>query len=293
MSTQAKMEEENLPDYDKADYFPVDIGQVFNSRYQVIGKLGFGNNSTVWLSHDLQQNSYAALKVYRLDTEQGENREISIYKKFEQLDSSHPGRKYVRTMLDSFGVQGPQGYHQCLVHRPLWQNIKASNILSEIEDEFILAEFEAAEANSPSAKAIRDDRTIYASRKLGRPKTFGPPFLCDFGVARFGDEVNNEDIQPEVYRAPEVILEMDWSYPVDIWNVGVMIWDLFRDKHIFNGRDPTGKYSNRYHLAEMVAYMGPPPIDFLHHSEESWSYFDKQGSRFARPSLARGEGAHN
>jgi hypothetical protein len=35
MSTEAKMEEENLPDYDTADYFPVDIGQVFNSRYQV------------------------------------------------------------------------------------------------------------------------------------------------------------------------------------------------------------------------------------------------------------------
>lgn len=26
-------------------------------------------------------------------------------------------------MLDSFGAQGPQGYHQCLVHRPLWQSM--------------------------------------------------------------------------------------------------------------------------------------------------------------------------
>lgn len=55
MSTQAKMEEESQPGYDTADYFPVDIGQVFNSSYQVLGKLGFGNNSTVWLSRDLQQ----------------------------------------------------------------------------------------------------------------------------------------------------------------------------------------------------------------------------------------------
>ncbi|KFY42383.1 hypothetical protein V494_02434 [Pseudogymnoascus sp. VKM F-4513 (FW-928)] len=254
-STQAKIEEENLPDYDSADYLPVDIGQVFNSR----------------------QNSYTALKVYTRDTEQDENREISIYRKIEQLNISHPGRKYVRTMLDSFAVQGPQGSHQCLVHRPLWQNIKASNIFSEIEDESILAEFEAAGASSPSEKVIRHDRTIYASRKLGLPQTFGPPVLCDFGAARFGDEVNNEDIQPEVYRAPEVILEMDWSYPVDIWNVGVMIWDLFQSKHMFDGRDPTGKYSNGFHLAEMVACMGPPPLKFLHRSKESWNYFDKQG----------------
>lgn len=26
-------------------------------------------------------------------------------------------------MLDSFGVQDPKGYHQCFVHRPLWQNM--------------------------------------------------------------------------------------------------------------------------------------------------------------------------
>lgn len=70
-----------------------------------------------------RKNSYATLKVYTGEIADDENREISIYKKFAQLDSSHPGRKYVRTMLDSFGVQGPQGYHQCLVHRPLWQSM--------------------------------------------------------------------------------------------------------------------------------------------------------------------------
>ena len=47
--------------------------------------------------------------------------------------------------------------------------------------------------------------------------------LCDFGEARRGDVENGDDIQPEVYRAPEVILEMKWSYSVDIWNVGVMV----------------------------------------------------------------------
>ncbi|KFY89413.1 hypothetical protein V500_05699 [Pseudogymnoascus sp. VKM F-4518 (FW-2643)] len=165
-------------------------------------------------------------------------------------------------------------------------DIKASNILSGIEDESILADFEAAESNSPSAKVIRHDRTIYSSRKLGLPKTFGPPVLCDFGATRFGGEVNNDDIQPEVYRAPEVILEMNWSYEVDIWNVGVMIWDLFQDKHMFDGRDPGGKYSNRYHLAEMVAYMGPPPLEFLQGSEKSWDYFDKQGHLLDPPSIS-------
>lgn len=62
---------------------------------------------------------------------------------------------------------------------------------------------------------------------------------------------------------------------------------------MFHGRDPEGKYSNRYHLAEMVAYMGPPPLEFLQGSEKSWDYFDKQGSRFTCPSLTWGEDACN
>lgn len=48
------LEEERLPHYNAADWYPVFIGEVFLSRYQVLGKLGFGLNSTVWLSRDLQ-----------------------------------------------------------------------------------------------------------------------------------------------------------------------------------------------------------------------------------------------
>lgn len=48
------LEEEGLPHYNAADWYPVFIGEIFLSRYQVLGKLGFGLNSTVWLSRDLQ-----------------------------------------------------------------------------------------------------------------------------------------------------------------------------------------------------------------------------------------------
>lgn len=28
---------------------------------------------------------------------------------------------------------------------------------------------------------------------------------------------------PDIYRAPEVILNMSWDYKVDIWNVGMVV----------------------------------------------------------------------
>ena len=64
---------------------------------------------------------------------------------------------------------------------------------------------------------------IYESRGLKIPEKHGRPVLCDFGEARFGKESYDEDIQPYIYRAPDVILDIPWSYSVDIWNVGVLV----------------------------------------------------------------------
>lgn len=49
-----KIEEEAIPGYVAARYYPVRIGEVFNERYQVVGKLGYGGTSTVWLARDMK-----------------------------------------------------------------------------------------------------------------------------------------------------------------------------------------------------------------------------------------------
>ena len=47
------IEEERLSWYDPKNFYPVRIGDVLHSRYQVVGKLGYGGYSTVWLCRDL------------------------------------------------------------------------------------------------------------------------------------------------------------------------------------------------------------------------------------------------
>ena len=47
------VEEESIPNYKAQRYYPVRIGEVFNERYQAVGKLGYGSSSTVWLCRDL------------------------------------------------------------------------------------------------------------------------------------------------------------------------------------------------------------------------------------------------
>ncbi|UZP32334.1 hypothetical protein NXS19_000150 [Fusarium pseudograminearum] len=123
-----KVEEETLPDYLPARYYPVRIGQVFIDRYQVVGKLGFGASSTVWLANDLSKKRHVALKVFIRSQALGEHveNEMNMYKRMEQRASNHPGRSAVRTLLDSFQIKGPDGDHLVLAHPPLLKSIEAT-----------------------------------------------------------------------------------------------------------------------------------------------------------------------
>lgn len=54
ISSEHLVEEETLPFYKHEQYYPVRIGEIFNAKYQMIGKLGYGAYSTVWLCRDLR-----------------------------------------------------------------------------------------------------------------------------------------------------------------------------------------------------------------------------------------------
>ena len=49
--------------------------------------------------------------------------ELNIYKRIEGASQNHSGRRYVRSLLDSFELNGPEDIHRCLVHPPLWESV--------------------------------------------------------------------------------------------------------------------------------------------------------------------------
>lgn len=100
-------------------------------------------------------------------------------------------------------------------------DIQPNNILLGIKDESILSGFEEWEMETPVPRKVLQDRPIYLSRPL--PISYGTPVLCDLGEARVGIEGQHGDIMPDLYRAPEVILNMEWDYKVDIWSVGMVV----------------------------------------------------------------------
>ncbi|KAJ5969992.1 hypothetical protein N7501_006240 [Penicillium viridicatum] len=90
-----KIEEETLPDYIASQYYPTRIGEVIKERYQIIGKLGFGSTSTVWLARDID---------LRL------------------------GFIYRPTIVSnglSRSRRDKNDKHQCLIYPPLWESVWA------------------------------------------------------------------------------------------------------------------------------------------------------------------------
>lgn len=47
-------EQEDVSQYCRGGYHPVVIGDVFDNRYRVVRKLGWGHFSTVWLCRDIE-----------------------------------------------------------------------------------------------------------------------------------------------------------------------------------------------------------------------------------------------
>lgn len=57
------------------------------------------------------------------------------------------------------------------------------------------------------------------------PITSDPLQISDFGAAVLGrpGQKHTGDVMPGVYRAPEIIMGMEWDSKIDIWSVGVMV----------------------------------------------------------------------
>lgn len=117
------IEKETVRGYKAEHYYPVQIGHVFQDRYRVIGKLGYGSASTVWLCRDLQEGKqYVALKVYINSSRM--HRELPIYTHINNIHSQHGGKMNLRRLLDSFEINGPNGKHPCLVQEALGMNLE-------------------------------------------------------------------------------------------------------------------------------------------------------------------------
>ena len=96
-----------------------------------------------------------------------------------------------------------------------------------------------------------DSRTINGDPSTGRAVK-----VADFGLSRqvsFPLKPLTKEIQTLHYRAPEIMLDnLEYSYSVDMWSMGVMIY------YMLTGKDMFYAHSEIEYLIEVIKRKGTP-----------------------------------
>lgn len=101
---------EDLEWYEPGGFHPVHLQDVYDLRYSIVHKLGFGGFSTVWLARDSVENEWVALKILASETSTASTARPSILEDDDTKSSALfciPKRE--------FWIDGPNGRHLCLV----------------------------------------------------------------------------------------------------------------------------------------------------------------------------------
>lgn len=92
--------------------------------------------------------------------------------------------------------------------------------------------------------------------------------VIDFGSACYENQTVYSYIQSRFYRAPEVLLGLNYSSPIDIWSLGCLTFELFGGLPLFPGQN------QHRMLMRIEKAVGPPPSYMLDAAEHTQKYYN-------------------
>ncbi|XP_018318083.1 dual specificity protein kinase CLK2 isoform X3 [Mycetomoellerius zeteki] len=261
-------------------------GDLLANRYKVLATLGEGTFGKVVKVKDLQMDHVMALKIIKNVEKYREAAKLEI-NALEKIANKDPeGQHLCVKMLDWFNYHGHMciafemlglsvfdflrdnsyqpyplehvrhmGYQLCYAVKFLHDNklthtdLKPENIL------FVDSDYDSTYNNKKRRDMRRVKRTDIK--------------LIDFGSATFDHEHHSTIVSTRHYRAPEVILELGWSQPCDVWSIGCILFELYLGITLFQTHD------NREHLAMMERILGTIPHRMARKTKTKYFYHGK------------------
>jgi len=95
---------------------------------------------------------------------------------------------------------------------------------------------------------FEDDEKINIENELENYINNPQVKLCDFGTCIYFNEYDKREIQTRYYRAPEIILGLDYNYNCDYWSLGCTIYEMLFGKILFDPKKTDKCSTNRMHL---------------------------------------------
>jgi len=263
-----------------------DIIENENFRYKILATLGEGTFGKVVKVKELNTDQVLALKIIKNVDKYREaaKLEVNVLEKLQEKDPQ--GKFLCGKMLSWFNYWG----HMCLLFELLGLSVfdflKENNYHPYPLDQVRHIIYQLCH----SVKFLHECRLTHTDlkpenilfcssdweisynarkRKDVRKVKNTEVRLIDFGSATFDWEHHSKVVSTRHYRAPEVILELGWSQPCDIWSIGCIAFELYLGFTLFQTHD------NREHLAMMEKILGPMPQSMVRRTKTK--YF--QGGR--------------
>ncbi|CAL8144343.1 unnamed protein product [Orchesella dallaii] len=259
---------------------------VLLNRYKILDTLGEGTFGKVVKVKDLHRDRVIALKIIKNVEKYREaaKLEINVLKKLADKDPK--GRFLCVRMLDWFDYHG----HMCIAFEMLGLSVfdflKDNNYNPYPMDQVRHIAYQLCHAvkflheNQLTHTDLKPENILFVNadydvtydnrRKKGVRRVKNSEVrLIDFGSATFDWEHHSTIVSTRHYRAPEVILELGWSQPCDVWSVGCIMFELYLGITLFQTHD------NREHLAMMERIIGPIPSRMARKSKTKYFYHGK------------------
>jgi len=258
---------------DAEGYYTARVGEVLDGRYEVFATHGRGVFSTVLRARCGGGEGEVALKVIRANETMAKaaQQEMVILKKLADTDPE--GRRHCVRLLRAFTHRG----HTVLVFESLAHSLR--QVLRKYGRGVGLS-LRAVQAYGAqllvALKHLRNCGVLHADIKpdnvlvTARANVLK---LADFGSAMFdGGNAITPYLASRFYRAPEVILGLPYSHPLDMWALGCVLFELATGSMAFPGR------SNSEMLALHLAVKGPFPKKMVRRAAFAPRHFDAEGT---------------
>ncbi|XP_019891534.2 serine-rich adhesin for platelets isoform X1 [Musca domestica] len=245
-------------------------GDILHHRYKIMATLGEGTFGRVVKVKDMERDYCMALKIIKNVEKYREAAKLEI-NALEKIAQKDPNCEHLCVkMIDWFDYHG----HMCIAFEML--GLSVFDFLRENNYEpYPLEQVRhMAYQLCYSVKFLHDTRLTHTdlkpenilfvdseytthynhkiNREVRRVKNTDVR-LIDFGSATFDHEHHSTIVSTRHYRAPEVILELGWSQPCDVWSIGCILFELYLGITLFQTHD------NREHLAMMERILGQIP----------------------------------
>lgn len=224
-------------------------------RYDVVRMVGEGGMGRVYLAMDKIIRRPVAIKVFSLDSvrEKGNARERFLRDFFLETQTAgallHPNIVVIYDVgkkRDLLYMVMEYVYGKTLL---ALQRSSPLSIKKAVETTFELAlALDYAHSQGVVHRDIKPENIIVSTQGL--------PKITDFGIARFRKDLKGhrlEVVGSSRFMAPEQILRREQDHRVDIYQLGVLLFELITRQAAFKG------LSSEETLAKICTEVPPPP----------------------------------